>query len=133
MRYEITALVTGSNGFIGRNLRVALGRLPNVRVLCFGREDAPSVLEQHLREADIVYHLAGVNRPKYEDEFVPGNTGLTRTIVDQLERLGRTPTVVMSSSTQAELENPYGLSKKAAEELLFAYGAEVQPRSMSTA
>jgi len=123
MRYEITALVTGSNGFIGRNLRVALGRLPNVRVLCFGREDAPSVLEQHLREADIVYHLAGVNRPKYEDEFVPGNTGLTRTIVDQLERLGRTPTVVMSSSTQAELENPYGLSKKAAEELLFAYGA----------
>ena len=123
MRSDVTVLVTGSDGFIGRNLRVALGRRPNVRLLCFDQEDDPAVLERHLREADIVYHLAGVNRPQHVEEFAAVNTGLTRTIVDLLERQGRAPVVVMSSSTQAALDNPYGLSKRAAEDLLLGFGS----------
>ena len=122
MRSEITALVTGGSGFIGRNLRVALGRLPKVRVLSFDQEDDPAVLEEHLREADIVYHLAGVNRPKDVEEFARGNTGLTQSIISILDRIGRTPAIVMSSSTQAESDNPYGRSKKGAEDILFEYG-----------
>ncbi len=115
-------LVTGSDGFVGKNLRMALARTENVHVLCFDVSDDLAVLESHLRQADIIFHLAGVNRPKDVEEFATGNTGLTETIVSLLEKEGRTPAIVMSSSTQAALDNPYGRSKKAAEDALFDYG-----------
>ncbi len=123
MPAETTVLVTGSNGFVGRNLRVALSRLADVRILCFDLEDDQQVLASHLQDADVVFHLAGVNRPQHVEEFTTGNAGLTQTMVSLLEQQGRTPAIVMTSSTQAALDNPYGASKKAAEESLFEYGA----------
>ncbi len=124
-----TVLITGAEGFIGRNLQVALSRLPEVRILCFDVEDKMSLLEQYLLQADIIFHLAGVNRPQKEEEFTEGNYGLTKTMVTLLEGYHRTPAIVLSSSTQAALDNAYGRSKKAAEDVLFEYakatGAEV--------
>lgn len=117
-----TVLVTGSSGFLGRNLVVALGRDPGVRVLPFDVEEDPASLPGFLAEADFVYHLAGVNRPKDAAEFEVGNAGLTKTLVDSLRALGRSTPVVLSSSTQAALDNPYGVSKRRAEELVFEYG-----------
>ncbi|MCK9230760.1 MAG: NAD-dependent epimerase/dehydratase family protein [Syntrophales bacterium] len=116
-----TVLVTGSGGFIGRNLLEALGRRSDCRILEFEVEDAPSLLRKHLAESDIVYHIAGVNRPTDEKEFIRGNVGLTEFILDALEELRRTPVIIMSSSTQAVLGNPYGASKKKAEEALFNF------------
>jgi UDP-2-acetamido-2,6-beta-L-arabino-hexul-4-ose reductase len=116
-----TVLVTGSGGFIGRNLLEALGRRSDCRILEFEIEDAPSLLRKHLAAADIVYHLAGVNRPTDEEEFMRGNVGLTEFILAALEELQRTPAIVMSSSTQAVQDNPYGISKKKAEDALFDF------------
>lgn len=118
-----TVLVTGSKGFVGRNLLVELSRHEDVTVLDFDVDDNMETLAGFLKEADTIFHLAGVNRPKNIDEFAEGNTGLTQTIVSLLAECGRTPAIVMSSSTQAALDNPYGLSKKAAEDVLFEYAA----------
>ncbi|MGW8159240.1 MAG: NAD-dependent epimerase/dehydratase family protein [Desulfoprunum sp.] len=79
------------------------------------------MLAAALHQADVVYHLAGVNRPQTEEEFALGNSELTRRIVGCLEDLGRSPKIVIPSSIQAELDNPYGRSKKMAEEALLAY------------
>lgn len=117
-------LVTGAEGFIGKNLSVALGRIEGVEVLRFDVADDPATLPALLGEADIVYHLAGVNRPSHDEEFRTGNAGLTRTIVTILRETGRTIPLVLSSSTQAGLDNPYGLSKREAEDAVFAYGRE---------
>ena len=101
-----------------------LRRHEDVEIATFTRKDDQSVLESHLLQADIIYHLAGVNRPETEDEFATGNVGLTSDIVHFLRQHNKTPTIVISSSTQAELENPYGRSKKAAEDVLFEYNRE---------
>jgi UDP-2-acetamido-2,6-beta-L-arabino-hexul-4-ose reductase len=110
-----TVLITGAAGFIGKNLVTALKRRDDVRLILFDVNTEPSVLETGMVEADLIYHLAGVNRPNEECEFVTGNIGLTEQILSRLMELGRTPTFVFSSSAQAELDNPYGRSKKAAE------------------
>jgi UDP-2-acetamido-2,6-beta-L-arabino-hexul-4-ose reductase len=117
-------LVTGSKGFVGKNLLVELSRREDVKVLGFDVGDDAAVLGKYLREADIIYHLAGVNRPRHVEEFASGNTGLTQTVVSHLAEYGRKTVIVMSSSTQATLDNPYGVSKKAAEDSVFAYGRE---------
>lgn len=117
-------LVTGAEGFIGKNLSVALGRLEGVEVLRYDVADDPATLPALLKQADLVYHLAGVNRPRCEEEFRTGNAGLTRTIVAILRETGRKTPLVLSSSTQAGLDNPYGVSKREAEETVFAYGRE---------
>ena len=117
-------LVTGSTGFIGRNLVVALRRRKDLEIWTFNREDNPNVLEAAVREADIIYHLAGVNRPERVEEFIEGNTELTRKILDLLRQNRRVPRIVMSSSIQADLDNPYGRSKKAAEDYLFNFVRE---------
>jgi UDP-2-acetamido-2,6-beta-L-arabino-hexul-4-ose reductase len=119
-----TILVTGSKGFVGKNLLVALSRRDDVKVLGFDVDDDEGTLDSYLREADIVYHLAGVNRPKNENEFQTGNAGLTERIVASLQDTARRVPIVLTSSTQAALDNPYGISKKAAEEAVFAYGRE---------
>ncbi len=121
-------LVTGSRGFIGKNLMEALSRTKDVAFTTFDRGDTDAHLEQVLGAADVVYHLAGVNRPKEDQEFADVNAGLTRTVTTVLERLGRAPLVVLASSTQAELDNPYGKSKKAAEEVLTDFGRRTGAR-----
>ena len=119
-------LVTGSNGFIGKNLVVALKRRADVEIIEYDLVSPPDLLLDGLAEADIIYHLAGVNRPERVEEFTEGNFDLTQQVCDNLRRLGRKPVLVLSSSTQAALENPYGLSKHQAEEAVFAFGRDVE-------
>ena len=114
-------LVTGSKGFIGKNLIEGLRRSGDIEIRTFDIEDDFDTLTTHLRAADIVFHLAGVNRPEKVEEFEVGNAGLTQTIVNILERLKKYIPVVLSSSIQATLDNPYGISKKTAENILIEY------------
>jgi UDP-2-acetamido-2,6-beta-L-arabino-hexul-4-ose reductase len=113
-------LVTGADGFIGRNLQVGLERIKDTKVLSFDLSSG-AALTDLLDEADIVIHLAGVNRPKNPTEYHQWNLGLTAGIADHLERQKRPLPIVFSSSTQAELDNDYGRSKLAAEERLRRY------------
>ncbi len=110
-------LLTGAHGFVGRNLATALSRLDDVHLITFDIGDTLDSMFEALAVADIVYHLAGINRPQREEEFFEVNTELTRTMLTHLEEIDRKPVFILSSSTQACLANPYGLSKKAAEEL----------------
>ena len=117
-------LITGSNGFIARNLKAALGRLDEehaVNLLSFSRHDSPQTLKDYLQQADLVFHLAGANRPQDESEFETVNIGLTDQICKTLASLENAPPVIFSSSTQATQENPYGRSKLAAEDRLRDY------------
>jgi UDP-2-acetamido-2,6-beta-L-arabino-hexul-4-ose reductase len=117
-------LVTGAKGFIGKNLVVALKRRAGLDVIEYDLDSPAELLEEGLAKADVIYHLAGVNRPERIEEFTEGNFDLTRQICDALRRLERTPLLVLSSSTQAALDNPYGLSKRQAEEAVFDFGRE---------
>jgi len=121
-------LVTGSNGFIGKNLTEGLRREENVEIKTFVRGDSINSLVEHLKEADIVFHLAGVNRPKKIEEFEIVNVGLTRTIVDIIEELKKNTPIVFPSSTQATLDNPYGKSQKRAEDILIEYGRKTNAK-----
>ncbi len=114
-------LVTGAKGFVGKNLCLTLSRMEGVEVLAYDLENTPAELDTFLQEADFVFHLAGVNRPKDEAEFKTGNTVFTEDILDKLAATGRKTPVLLSSSTQAALDNPYGQSKRAAEDAVFAY------------
>lgn len=113
----MNVLVTGAGGFVGKNLVVALRQRADVQIGEIDLDNAGE-LASSLGEADVIYHLAGVNRPKTVDEFVSGNTGLTEALCAELERRGRRPKIVLTSSIQAERDNPYGASKRGAEEAL---------------
>jgi UDP-2-acetamido-2,6-beta-L-arabino-hexul-4-ose reductase len=119
-------LVTGADGFIGRNLLQHLSVRPDIGVQPFTRADRPADLPAMVRAADFIVHLAGVNRPNDPSEFVSGNVGLTGTLADavaeEAAQSGRRPPVVYASSVQATLDNPYGRSKLAAERCLVAVG-----------
>lgn len=113
-----TVLVTGAGGFIGRNLCDALRRINGIVVIETDRRTPAIALDDGLRDADVVYHLAGINRPQDQAEFQVGNTDLTAAICDRLKSSSKRPVVIMTSSIQAELDNPYGRSKRAAEQVL---------------
>ena len=115
---ETIVLVTGSEGFIGKHLMEALARRPNVRALGCDIGNTPEELGRALEQADVIYHLAGVNRPTDLKELESGNVDFTRSLCNSLQALGRQPTFVLSSSIQAELDNPYGISKRQAELIL---------------
>jgi UDP-2-acetamido-2,6-beta-L-arabino-hexul-4-ose reductase len=117
-----TIVVTGAKGFIGRNLVAWLSTLPDLTILPLDIEDSAAALAAALGRADFVFHLAGTNRPERPEEFDEGNAGVTRGVVRQLESGGRPVPVLLTSSTQALLDNPYGLSKRRAEEAVFGYG-----------
>lgn len=119
-----TVLVTGAKGFVGKNLVVVLKRRAEVDVIEHDLDSPASLLEEGLAKADVIYHLAGVNRPERIEEFAAGNFDLTRQVCDALRQLGRAPPFVLSSSTQATIDNPYGLSKRQAEEAVFDFGRE---------
>lgn len=114
-------LITGADGFIGKNLRVRLGELPGHRVLSFLRSDSEGVLPALVAQADAVVHLAGENRPTDVTQFEHVNAGLTQRVCDAIEneirQSGRQVPLVLASSTQASLDNPYGQSKLAAERI----------------
>lgn len=117
-------LVTGANGFIGKNLIAELQVVTDHEVLSYDKDTDPNLLDSYCAEAEFVFHLAGVNRPKEQTEFMEGNFGFTSTLLDTLKKHANRCPVMISSSIQAELDNPYGKSKKAGEELLQAYGQE---------
>lgn len=114
-------VVTGANGFIGKNLIVQLAQRDEIEILPFTRDQTAEDLRTLLSQADFVYHLAGINRPEIEEEFETGNVGLTRKICDTLRDLGRAVPILFTSSTQIERDNRYGQSKLAAEKVLSAY------------
>jgi len=114
-------LVTGAKGFVGKNLIAELENKGNNEIFEITRESDPSLLEKYTKECDFVFHLAGVNRPKDEDEFMKGNFGLTSHLLELLKKHENKAPVLLTSSIQAEKDNPYGRSKKAGEDLLFEY------------
>lgn len=115
-------LVTGSSGFVGKNLIETLRLRKDFTLLSFDIDDDPATLPALCSHADFVFHLAGVNRPKHQEEFKTGNAGLTEEITSILQAQGRAVPIVLCSSTQAALDNPYGVSKRQAEEVVFGYG-----------
>ena len=128
-------LITGAKGFIGKNLIAQLNnikegkakeeRIPADLNLCeYDIDSEQDLLDEYCQKADFVFHLAGVNRPKEQSEFMEGNFGFTSILLDTLKKHNNTCPIMLASSIQAELDNPYGISKKAGEELLFCYAEE---------
>lgn len=114
-------LITGANGFIGKNLQLHLSERSDVEVLGFTREHSQSDLMQMVTDVDLVFHLAGVNRPQDPAEFHQGNTDLTKLLCIALQRANKTIPVIYSSSIQATVDNDYGASKRAAEDVLLEF------------
>lgn len=120
-------LVTGACGFIGKNLVAALKRRDGCELMLFDRDCSQEQLDGFVSQADFIFHLAGINRPKDVSEFYRGNTDLTIQVLELAEKLGREKggrkiPVLLASSTQVERDNDYGKSKLAAEACVRAYG-----------
>lgn len=128
-------LVTGAKGFIGKNLIATLNNIRTGKDKSFGISEEltiyeydidsnPALLDAYCTDCDFVFNLAGVNRPKEQSEFMEGNFGFASTLLDALKKHGNNCPIMISSSIQAKLDNPYGQSKKAGEDLIFSYGKE---------
>lgn len=133
-------LVTGAKGFVGKNLIASLNNIrlgldrtrkvpQDLTIYEYDIDSAPELLDIYCRDCDFVYHLAGVNRPQNQEEFMQGNFGFTSLLLDVLKKHHNTCPVMLSSSIQASLEgrfagSEYGKSKKAGEDLFFEYGKE---------
>jgi len=117
-------LITGANGFVGKNLQLHLAERKDVQVVCFTRDDDVAQLPALLQGVDFVFHLAGINRPQDPQEFLSGNVDLTQTLCNAIcamaEATGKKTPIVYTSSVQAERDNPYGQSKRGAEDALLA-------------
>lgn len=118
-------LVTGAKGFIGQNLCIHLKEAGFESIETITRNDDGLSIKQKVKNADFIYHLAGVNRPENDEQFKEGNTDLTQKIVDILINNGRSTPILLTSSIQAELDNPYGVSKAGAESAIAAYREKV--------
>ena len=132
-------LVTGAKGFVGRNLvsqlhNIQSGKAKNygvfsdMQVFEYDVDSDPCELDVYCKRADFVFNLAGVNRPKDQAEFMQGNFGFASALLDTLKKYNNSCPVMISSSTQAALDNPYGESKRAGENLLFDYARETGAR-----
>lgn len=127
-------LVTGAKGFLGKNLCETLKNIRNGKdktrgvdideVYEFDIDTPKEKLWEYCKNADFVFHLAGVNRPETEDEFMTGNFGFTSELLKELKKTQNKAPIMISSSIQAALDNPYGKSKKAGEDLIFRYGQD---------
>lgn len=117
-------LITGAKGFIGKNLIAELKNQGFNEIFEFTRDSDPALLENYTKRCNFVFHLAGVNRPKNENDFIEGNYNFTSQLLTLLKKHRNKATIVTTSSIQAELNNPYGKSKKAMEDLLFQYQQE---------
>jgi UDP-2-acetamido-2,6-beta-L-arabino-hexul-4-ose reductase len=117
-------LVTGANGFIGKNLIARLQEISSIQVMRFVRGDNNETLRGLIEKADAVVHLASENRPDSIESFSVVNTELTRTLCDAIRFSDRNIPLIFSSSTQADLDNPYGKSKFDAEQIISDFSAE---------
>lgn len=113
-------LITGAGGFVGKNLCVRLAELDQYEVMTFERGQSEVELAALVDKADWIFHLAGINRPQNPHEFQEGNVDLTEKLCTLVEQSGRQIPLVLTSSTQSQLDNDYGKSKLAAEKLLLA-------------
>ncbi len=124
MERKMKILVTGSKGFIGKNLIATLDNLGRYEIFGCDVETTDEELTRYASECEFVFHLAGVNRPQNKEEFYSGNYGFTTVLLDKLKASKNTAPVLMSSSIQAKLDNDYGKSKKEGEDYLINYGKE---------
>ncbi|MEA5099170.1 MAG: capsular polysaccharide biosynthesis protein CapF [Bacteroidales bacterium] len=122
-------LITGAKGFVGKNLIAQLNNIktgkaknynlsPDLDIVEYDIDTPFEVLDNACKDCDFIFHLAGVNRPKDEKEFMEGNFGFTSTLLDLLKKYNNYCPIMLSSSIQAALDNPYGKSKRAGEELI---------------
>ena len=118
---NLNILVTGSSGFIGKNLIVKLREQGYENIVCFSRDNEVFELQELVTEIDFVFHFAGVNRPKSESDFETVNVNLTQALVDALLKSGRTIPIVLASSIQSKLDSQYGRSKSKAEKIVLDY------------
>jgi len=121
-------LVTGGDGFIGKNLSVQLNHV-GFQVLKFTKENNLETLKQYIKEVDFVFHLAGVNRPKEPTEYNEGNVAFTEELIRLLKIENRNIPILFTSSIQAELDNEYGVSKRKAEDIIKKYSQETKAKS----
>lgn len=121
-------LVTGAKGFVGKNLIAELRNRGYKDIFEYSRDTDKSLLDKYTKECEFVFHLAGVNRPKDQKEFMEGNFGFTSELLDLLKKHDNKAPVLITSSIQAERDNPYGKSKKAAEDLLFTYAKDTEAK-----
>jgi UDP-2-acetamido-2,6-beta-L-arabino-hexul-4-ose reductase len=128
----VKILVTGSNGFVGKNLLAELRNKGYQDILEFHRGSTPDLLYEYTQQCDFVFHLAGVNRPEddSESEFVRGNIEFTACLLNMLKEHNNNVPVLMTSSVQAVRNNLYGLSKKTAEDLVFTYSSETGAKAI---
>lgn len=128
-------LITGALGFVGKNLIAQLNNIKELKVknysltseleiFTFDKDSDVILLDEYAQKCDFVVHLAGVNRPQNQEEFMTGNFGFTSDLLKALKKFDNKAPVLITSSIQAVLENPYGISKKAGEDLIFKYGSE---------
>lgn len=117
-------LVTGAKGFVGKNLVAELKNRGYEEIYEYDINTAPELLEEYTEKCEFVFHLAGVNRPEKEEDFMKGNFGFTSTLLEKLKSHKNTCPILITSSIQAALDNPYGKSKKAGEDLMFSYAEE---------
>ena len=125
---KMKVLVTGSKGFIGKNLILELKNRGYKDILEFDIDSDISMLDGYIRDCEFIFHLAGVNRPIHEEEFVTGNYGFTENILSKLREHNKRTPILITSTIQAELDNPYGKSKKAGEDAVFLFGSEMSSK-----
>lgn len=124
MESDMSIVITGANGFIGKNLIAHLKAHNYENIVEVTRETTEKELTAILKKAEFVFHLAGINRPINEAEFMAGNRDFTAKIIDTLKEYNTNCPILVTSSTQAENENPYGASKRASEDVVFSYKNE---------
>jgi UDP-2-acetamido-2,6-beta-L-arabino-hexul-4-ose reductase len=117
----LNIVITGSSGFIAKNLIATLQSIDQHQLFFITRQTSNEELKSALQQADFLFHLAGVNRPNDKNEFYQGNQDFTKHLVELLTECNKSIPIVFSSSTQVQLNNDYGKSKKAAEEILEQY------------
>ena len=115
-------LVTGAKGFVGKNLISTLNSKGYTNVFEYDIDTKSTLLDDYIATCDFVFHLAGVNRTDNEEDFINGNFGFTSILLNKLSACGNKAPILITSSIQAAVDNPYGKSKKAGEELVFDYG-----------
>ena len=134
-------LVTGARGFVGKNLIAQLNNIKDgkdqtvaisteLEIFEFDIDSDENLLDKYCAECDFVFNLAGVNRPENQDEFMKGNFGFASKLLDTLKKHNNKCPIMISSSTQATLDNPYGKSKKAGEDLIFDYADQTGAQAL---